>query len=167
MRAKWKKKRMRRLKRKRRKMRQRSNLVCLVFCGIFKPIQALGRFLGPKQSSSSSSAVSVGNNVDGDDDIEHGGGVAHHSPTQVLKNIEEIRFLKIELPSGKLGIEDNVLLKWKGDFESNLDNCMMLDTSSVIHSENFTSNKNNYNGVCGTGNGIGVGIGHGNNGSIT
>lgn len=143
-----------------------SSLVRLVFGGIVKPIQALGQFLGPKRSSSSSSALSVGNNVDGDDDLEHGGGVTHHSPTQVLKNFEEIRSLKIELPSGELGIEDDVLLKWKADFGSTLDNCVMLGASSVIHRENFTSSESNYNGVCGTGNGIGVGIGNDDNGSI-
>ncbi|CAI9290742.1 unnamed protein product [Lactuca saligna] len=71
-----------------------SSLVHLVFGGIVKPIQALGNLLGPKRSSSS---LYVGNNVDADDDLEHGGGVTHHSPTQVLKKFDEIRFLKIEL----------------------------------------------------------------------
>ena len=63
-----------------------SSLVRLIFGGIVKPIQALGNLLGPKRSSSS---LYVGNNVDADDDLEHGGGVTHHSPTQVLKNSVE------------------------------------------------------------------------------
>ncbi|KAI3719694.1 hypothetical protein L6452_20596 [Arctium lappa] len=131
-----------------------SSLVRLVVGGIVKPIQALGQYLGPKRSSlsSSSTSLSVGNNVDGDDDLEQGGGVTHHSPTQVLKNFNEIRFLKIELPSGELGIEDDVLLKWRADFGSTLDNCVMLGASSVIHPENFTSSDNNYDGVCAIGN---------------
>ncbi|PON82373.1 F-box domain containing protein [Trema orientale] len=59
-------------------------------------------------------------------------GVTHHSPTQVLKNFNEIRFLRIELPSGELGIDDGVLLKWRADFGSTLDNCVILGASSVI-----------------------------------
>nr|DAD44195.1 TPA_asm: hypothetical protein HUJ06_002425 [Nelumbo nucifera] len=43
------------------------------------------------------------------------GGVTHHSPTQVLKNFNEIRRLRIELPGGELGIEDGVLLKWRAN----------------------------------------------------
>ncbi|KAL7606679.1 hypothetical protein Lser_V15G15531 [Lactuca serriola] len=137
-----------------------SSLVRLVFGGIVKPIQALGNFLGPKRSSSS---LSVVNNVDADDDLEHGGGVTHHSPTQVLKNFEEIRFLKIELPSGELGIEDDVLLKWRADFGSTLDNCVMLGASSVIHpTQNFTSSETNCDRVCGAG----VGVVTDDNGSI-
>ncbi|XP_024987924.1 F-box protein At5g46170 [Cynara cardunculus var. scolymus] len=148
-----------------------SSLVRLVVGGIVKPIQALGQFLGPKRSSSSSSSspssssssLSVGNNVDGDDDLEQGGGVTHHSPTQVLKNFNEIRFLKIELPSGELGIEDDVLLKWRADFGSTLDNCVMLGASSVIHPENFTSSDSSFDGVCGIN---GIGVGNDDNGSI-
>uniref|UniRef100_A0A803QEK8 F-box domain-containing protein n=1 Tax=Cannabis sativa TaxID=3483 RepID=A0A803QEK8_CANSA len=58
--------------------------------------------------------------------------VTHHSPTQVLKNFNEIKFLRIELPSGELGIDDGVLLKWRADFGSTLDNCVILGASSVI-----------------------------------
>ncbi|KAI3796421.1 hypothetical protein L1987_39091 [Smallanthus sonchifolius] len=134
-----------------------SSLVRLVFGGIVKPIQAIGQFLGPKRSSplpssSTSSALSVGNN--GDDDVEQLGGVTHHSPTQVLKNFCDIRFLKIELPSGELGIEDDVLLKWRADFGSTLDNCVMLGASSVIQPQNLASSENNSDTVCGNGNGI-------------
>lgn len=116
-----------------------SSLFRLVFGGIVKPIQALGQFLGPKgrnssaTSSSSSSSLSVGN-TDEDPDSDQG-GVTHHSPTQVLKNFNEIKLLKIELPSGELGIEDDVLLKWRADFGSTLDNCVMLGASSVTYSD--------------------------------
>ncbi|KAK9267274.1 hypothetical protein L1049_009697 [Liquidambar formosana] len=111
-----------------------SNLFRLVLCGIVKPLQALGQFLGPKRSTStstsSSSSLAVGSEEDGETDQ---GGVTHHSPTQVLKNFNEIRFLRIELPSGELGIDDGVLLKWRADFGSTLDNCVILGASSVIH----------------------------------
>ncbi|XP_058723908.1 F-box protein At5g46170-like [Vicia villosa] len=112
------------------------NLLRLVFGGIAKPIQTIGQFLGPKRgsnanlgnsSSSSSSPLAVGSEDDGD------GGVTHHSPTQVLKNFNEIRLLRIELPSGELGIEDGVLLKWRADFGSTLDNCVILGASSVFY----------------------------------
>ncbi|XP_061370009.1 F-box protein At5g46170 [Gastrolobium bilobum] len=99
------------------------NLLRLVFSGIVKPIQTLGQFLGPKKASSS---LAVGSEEDGE------GGVTHHSPTQVLKNFNEIRLLRIELPSGELGIEDGVLLKWRADFGSTLDNCVILGASSVV-----------------------------------
>ncbi|KAF7803147.1 F-box protein [Senna tora] len=113
-----------------------SNLFRLVFGGIVKPFQALGQFLGPKRassisgSSSSSTSLAVGSEEDGEGDQ---GGVTHHSPTQVLKNFNEIRFLRIELPSGELGIEDGVLLKWRADFGSTLDNCVILGASSVVY----------------------------------
>lgn len=112
------------------------NLLRLVFGGIVKPIQTLGQFLGPKRPSSSTSSSStspslaVGSDSASDD---ADAGVTHHSPTQVLKNFNEIRFLRIELPSGELGIEDGVLLKWRADFGSTLDNCVILGASSVFH----------------------------------
>ncbi|KAI3667379.1 hypothetical protein L6452_42435 [Arctium lappa] len=69
--------------------------------------------------SSSTTSLSV-ENVDGDDEVEHRDGVTHHSITQVLKNFNKIRFLKIEISSGDLGIEDDVLLTWRDDFGSTL-----------------------------------------------
>ncbi|KAK4271863.1 hypothetical protein QN277_020493 [Acacia crassicarpa] len=113
-----------------------SNLFRFVFGGIVKPLQALGQLLGPKRvatssgPSSSSTSLAVGSEEDGEGDQ---GGVTHHSPTQVLKNFNEIRFLRIELPSGELGIEDGVLLKWRADFGSTLDNCVILGASSVVY----------------------------------
>ncbi|KAF5810727.1 putative F-box domain-containing protein [Helianthus annuus] len=135
------------------KSRSISTLFRVLIGGIFKPIQALGQFLGPKRSSPpstaatsplsspSTSSLSVGT-VDGDD-LEQGGGVTHHSPTQVLKNFNEIRFLKIELPSGELGLEDDVLLRWRADFGSTLDNCVMLGASSVVYPDKVASNLSN------------------------
>ncbi|KAH1055854.1 hypothetical protein J1N35_033919 [Gossypium stocksii] len=116
-----------------------SNLLRLVFGGIVKPLQALGQFLGPKRSllnetlNAPSSSSSVGRGADGDDPEMGQAGVTHHSPTQVLRNFNEIRFLRIELPSGELGIDDGVLLKWRADFGSTLDNCIILGAASVIN----------------------------------
>lgn len=87
---------------------------------------------GSSSSSSSASSLAVStSDEDGSDGDQS--GVTHHSPTQVLKNFNEIRLLRIELPSGELGIEDGVLLKWRADFGSTLDNCVILGASSVIH----------------------------------
>uniref|UniRef100_A0A5B6ZYP8 F-box domain-containing protein n=1 Tax=Davidia involucrata TaxID=16924 RepID=A0A5B6ZYP8_DAVIN len=130
-----------------------SNLFRLVFGGIVKPLQALGQFLGPKRSNSASSSLAVGTGASagGYDDLDQG-GVTHHSPTQVLKNFNEIRFLRIELPSGELGIDDGVLLKWRADFGSTLDNCVILGASSVIYpgpTKYLLSQDNNGDGFCG------------------
>ncbi|KAM7500554.1 hypothetical protein LguiA_024968 [Lonicera macranthoides] len=108
-----------------------SNIFRLFFGGIVKPLQALGHFLGPKRSASASSSSSL--SITDDEDLDQAGVVTHHSPTQVLKNFNEIRFLKIELPSGELGIDDGVLLKWRADFGSTLDNCVILGASSLTH----------------------------------
>ncbi|KAF6150591.1 hypothetical protein GIB67_022203 [Kingdonia uniflora] len=108
-----------------------SSFFRLVFGGIAKPLQAIGQFIGPKRSGCASSGYSgiVGSD---DDDVEASGSVTHHSPTQVLKNFNEIRTLRIELPNGELGTGDAVLLKWRADFGSTLDNCVILGASSVI-----------------------------------
>ncbi|ESQ33855.1 hypothetical protein EUTSA_v10007915mg [Eutrema salsugineum] len=110
-----------------------SALFRLVFAPIFKPFQALGQFLGPKRSSSSSSLFHASFSAL-EDEIGSEIGVTHHSPTQVLKNFAEIRLLRIELPTGELGIDDGILLKWRADFGSTLDNCMILGASSVTRS---------------------------------
>ncbi|XP_010517545.1 PREDICTED: F-box protein At4g18380 [Camelina sativa] len=127
-----------------------------IFRLVIKPLQALGQFLKRSGSSSSSSASSASSSsssassllISGgsDGEIEQG-GVTHHSPTQVLKNFDELRFLRIELPSGELGIDDGVLLKWRAEFGSTLENCVILGASSVIPATNSvdlgTSNNNN------------------------
>ncbi|KAM2148854.1 hypothetical protein ACFX1Q_005413 [Malus domestica] len=114
-----------------------SALFRLVLGGIVKPLQALGQLLGPNRRSpnGSHSALSVDDPDSSatDSNSLDQSGVTHHSPTQVLKNFNEIRFLRIELPSGELGIDDGVLLKWRADFGSTLDNCVILGASSVIH----------------------------------
>ncbi|KAI9122676.1 hypothetical protein K1719_006516 [Acacia pycnantha] len=139
------------------------NLFRLVFGGIVKPLQALGQLLGPRRASlsSGSSSFSSSSLAVGSEDMEgEQGGVTHHSPTQVLKNFNEIRFLRIELPSGELGIDDGVLLKWRADFGSTLDNCVILGASSVIHPrKSLNSQDGNSDASC-------VNYGGDDNGSI-
>lgn len=103
-----------------------SSLFRFVFSGLLKPFQSITQFVSvsPRRASSSSDVV------DGDDFDKN--SVTHHSPTQVLKNFNEIKLLRIELPSGELGIDEGVLLKWRADFGSTLDNCIILGASSVI-----------------------------------
>lgn len=108
-----------------------SSLFRLVFSGLLKPFQSISQFISV--SSRHAGASASADDVDGDFDHTF---VTHHSPTQVLKNFNEIKFLRIELPSGELGIDDGVLLKWRADFGSTLDNCVILGASSVIHSNN-------------------------------
>ncbi|XP_030476781.2 F-box protein At4g18380-like [Syzygium oleosum] len=128
----------------------------LVLGNIVKPLQALGLFSGGARrgaqsgpsSSSSSSSLAVGSECDGEMDQ---GGVTHHSPTQVLKNFNEIRFLRIELPSGELGIDGGILLKWRADFGSTLDNCVILGASSVLRPgplKNFVGFENGTDAGC-------------------
>ncbi|KAJ0963219.1 hypothetical protein J5N97_028341 [Dioscorea zingiberensis] len=97
-----------------------SHLARLVLSGLVKPLHALGHILGPQSSSSSSPPRHPASSE-----------VLHHSPAEVLKNFKEIRRLKIELPSGELGVEDGVLLKWKASFGSTLDSCVILGASSI------------------------------------
>jgi hypothetical protein len=115
-----------------------SSIFRLVFGGISKPFQALSQMFGPKVNSRNGNGPSL--SVAADDDMElDQAGVTHHSPTQVLKNFNEIRFLRIELPSGELGIDDGVLLKWRADFGSTLDNCVILGAASVITNNKISS----------------------------
>ncbi|CAI0544988.1 unnamed protein product [Linum tenue] len=113
-----------------------SSIFRMVFGGIVKPFQALGQLLGPKRNGPLSVGSSGGGNDDDAGEMDQG-GVTHHSPTQVLKNFNEIRFLRIELPSGELGIDDGVLLKWRADFGSTLDNCVILGAASVINNGHY------------------------------
>ncbi|RAL49774.1 hypothetical protein DM860_002065 [Cuscuta australis] len=105
-----------------------SSLIRLVVMGLLKPFQSLTQLISaptaPRRFSASPAME------DGRFDQN---SVTHHSPTQVLKNFEEIKFLRIELPSGELGIDDGVLLKWRADFGSTLDTCVILGASSVTH----------------------------------
>ncbi|OVA03885.1 hypothetical protein BVC80_1321g32 [Macleaya cordata] len=54
-----------------------------------------------------------------------------HTPDQVLKNFHHIHNLRIELPSGDVGTEDGVLLKWKAEFGSTLQNCVVLGGTQI------------------------------------
>ncbi|KAK1382009.1 F-box protein [Heracleum sosnowskyi] len=113
-----------------------SSLFRFMFGGIVKPLTSITQFLQFKRSVSSggygSNLSSLSINGEDYDELDQG-GVTHHSPTQVLKNFSEIKVLRIELPSGELGIDDGVLLKWRADFGSTLDNCVILGASSVVN----------------------------------
>ncbi|CAL9184991.1 unnamed protein product [Musa hybrid cultivar] len=52
--------------------------------------------------------------------------LSHHSPAQVLKKFTHVRNLRIELPAGDVGTEDGVFLKWRAEFGSTLQNCVIL-----------------------------------------
>ncbi|KAF6147751.1 hypothetical protein GIB67_006724 [Kingdonia uniflora] len=54
-----------------------------------------------------------------------------HTPDQVLKNFHQVRNLWIELPSGDVGTEDGVLLKWKAEFGSTLQKCVILGGTQI------------------------------------
>ncbi|KAK1326461.1 F-box protein [Acorus calamus] len=87
------------------------SLVKLLLGTIFvRPIQALHQILLPKK-------VVLAD-------------VSHHSPCEVLKNFREIRALKIVLPGGELGIDDGALLKWRAEFGSSLEGCVILGATS-------------------------------------
>ncbi|CAH9113471.1 unnamed protein product [Cuscuta europaea] len=105
-----------------------SSVIRLLVTGLLKPFQSLTQFISasnPPRRVTASPAL--------DDGRFDQNSVTHHSPAQVLKNFEEIKYLRIELPSGELGIDDGVLLKWRADFGSTLDNCVILGASSVTH----------------------------------
>lgn len=57
--------------------------------------------------------------------------LSHHSPAQVLKNFTQIRNLHIELPAGDVGTEDGVLLRWRAEFGSTLQNCVILGGTPI------------------------------------
>ncbi|KAK4399375.1 F-box protein [Sesamum angolense] len=133
-----------------------SSLFRILFSGLFKPLQSLSQLISP----SSRRIPSLSEDFDCETEQN---SVTHHSPTQVLKNFNEIKLLRIELPSGELGIDEGVLLKWKAQFGSTLDNCVILGASSVVQKmgdydclgtcnnsdcvNNDNNNSNNNNGV--------------------
>ncbi|URE17735.1 F-box protein [Musa troglodytarum] len=113
-----------------------SHLARIVIGGIVKPLQALGHILVPsvavasnRRSSPSSPSSSPSSSRSSE--------ISHHSPAEVLKNFKEIRRLRIELPAGELGVDDGVLLKWKAEFGSTLDSCVILGASSVLSSSSI------------------------------
>eukprot|EP00268_Persea_americana_P034832 TRINITY_DN3442_c0_g1_i1.p1 TRINITY_DN3442_c0_g1~~TRINITY_DN3442_c0_g1_i1.p1 ORF type:complete len:384 (+),score=29.75 TRINITY_DN3442_c0_g1_i1:371-1522(+) len=115
--------------------------------GIVRPLQAITQFLGSKpRSISLDNAAPV---FSGSASESSSGEVSHHSPTEVLKNFNEIRTLQIELPGGELGIDDGVLLKWKADFGSTLDSCIILGASSVLAPGAKSPIGRESEGICG------------------
>ena len=74
--------------------------------------------------------------------------LAQHSPAQVLRNFTHVRNLQIELPSGDVGTEDGVLLKWRAEYGSTLQSCVILggtrvDRKPVGAAENEPSSEDN------------------------
>jgi hypothetical protein len=57
--------------------------------------------------------------------------LSQHSPAQVLRGFTHIRNLRIELPSGDVGTEEGVLLKWRAEYGSTLQNCVILGGARV------------------------------------
>ncbi|KZV58270.1 F-box protein-like [Dorcoceras hygrometricum] len=103
----------------------------LLFSGLVKPLHSLITHLIVPSSGCQNASL--------DEDFECDSEqicVTHHSPTQVLRNFNEIKLLRIELPSAELGIDEGVLLKWKADFGSTLDSCVILGASSVTRTGN-------------------------------
>ncbi|XP_051136349.1 F-box protein At5g46170-like [Andrographis paniculata] len=95
----------------------------IFFSGLSQPFQSLAQLIAPTAFHLSSLAK----HLDDQNDV-----VTHHSPAQVLKNFNGIKFLRIELPGGELGVDDGTLLKWMANFGSTLDNCVVLGASSII-----------------------------------
>lgn len=62
--------------------------------------------------------------------------LSHHSPAQVLKNFTQIRNLHVELPAGDVGTEDGVVLRWRAEFGSTLQNCVILGGTPVDRKSN-------------------------------
>ena len=89
-----------------------------VFMGsiIIKPLHALQQLLVPKKSIILPE-------------------VSHHSPGEVLKNFKRIKNLRIELPGGESGIDNGVILKWRAEFGSTLESCVILAASSLINTK--------------------------------
>ncbi|KAF0919168.1 hypothetical protein E2562_028466 [Oryza meyeriana var. granulata] len=104
-----------------------AHLARLVLGGIVRPIQALGQILSPASATVSRRSAAAPPTAP----PPTAGDVSHHSPSEVLRSFKELRRLRIELPTGELGIEDGVLLKWKADFGSTLGSCVILGASSV------------------------------------
>lgn len=61
--------------------------------------------------------------------------LSQHSPVQVLKNFSHVRNLQVELPSGDVAVEEGVLLKWRAEYGSTLQNCVILGGTLVDHKD--------------------------------
>ncbi|KAG6527439.1 F-box protein At5g46170-like [Zingiber officinale] len=66
--------------------------------------------------------------------------VSHHSPSRVLKNFTQVHNLRIELPAGDVGKEDGVFLKWRAEFGSTLQNCVVLGGTRIEHESTSSVN---------------------------
>ncbi|KAJ3669982.1 hypothetical protein LUZ60_010306 [Juncus effusus] len=95
-----------------------------------RAFQAIGHLFAPSRSR-----IGLDSSRSGNSDSE----ISHHSPDEVLRNFEEVKFLKIELPGGELGLDDGVLLQWKAKFGSTLENCAIFGASRVYDDENPTN----------------------------
>ncbi|XP_073299179.1 F-box protein At5g46170-like [Primulina huaijiensis] len=107
------------------------SLFRLFFFGLVKPLHSLITQLIVPSSASRNTSLSQDFECDSEQN-----SVTHHSPSQVLRNFNEIKLLRIELPSGELGIGEGVLLKWKADFGSTLDSCVIFGASNMIRTAN-------------------------------
>uniref|UniRef100_A0ACD5W2H1 Uncharacterized protein n=1 Tax=Avena sativa TaxID=4498 RepID=A0ACD5W2H1_AVESA len=105
-----------------------AHIARLVLGGIVRPIQALGQILSPTLAVVHRRSVAP---PPPPASPPPAGDISHHSPSEVLRSFKELRSLRIELPTGELGVEDGVLLKWKADFGSTLGSCVILGASSV------------------------------------
>lgn len=117
------------------------SLFKLFFSGLVKPLHSLLTQLIVPSSTCRNNSLSEDFECDSEQNY-----VTHHSPTQVLRNFNEIKLLRIELPSGELGIDEGVLLKWKADFGSTLDSCVIIGASSV--NRTAYNMLHNYSGAC-------------------
>ncbi|XP_074567344.1 F-box protein At5g46170-like [Curcuma longa] len=117
-----------------------SHLARLVLDGLVKPLQALGQILSPASAS-----VSRASSPSSSSSSSPSPDVAHHSPSEVLKNFREIRRLRIELPDGELGKNGGFLLKWRADFGSTIRSCVILGASSVVSASSNSLKSTNLN----------------------
>ncbi|KAF3330662.1 F-box protein [Carex littledalei] len=70
---------------------------------------------------------------------------SQHSPAQVLRNFTQVRNLHIELPSGDVGTEDGVLLKWRAEFGCTLQNCVILGGTRIDKKSSLSLDQENAN----------------------
>lgn len=70
---------------------------------------------------------------------------SQHSAAQVLRNFTQVRNLHIELPSGDVGTEDGVLLKWRAEFGCTLQNCVILGGTRIDKKSSLSLDQENAN----------------------